>query len=807
MESTIDVTRMEQTHKLLRRQIKRHLGDLEALPLPWQAMLAAVNEAYVQFETDYAMLERLLELSSQELRASNSGMRAVYERLILSSMDGIFAFDRECCFTIWNPAMEQFMGLSQLQTIGKSISDVFPSSVRMEYGRYFQRVLGGETVQVEEQTYANAQTAEQGFFECRFAPLLSEAGAIIGGLGILRDVTGRRLAEDAMRRQHASLVAMQDVALQLTSELELQKLLEDILDRACLLMETPHVFLALLDPDGTELVVQFSTGAFRRIIEHRIGVGEGLAAKVWQSRAPVILEHYQGLPRLGLDLMHGWVTVPLLKGLDIIGIIGVAYSDERHRSGESEIALLKPFAQLASIGLVHGALNEANARLVVLATTDSLTDLPNRMLLLERMAETVPTAEQAGSGMALLMLDLDRFKEVNDTFGHQLGDQLLQQVGLRLRQAVSGSATVARLGGDEFAVFLPTADEASARQVASMICTALEEPVLVEDYPLQVEASIGIALYPAHGSDSLTLFRHADVAMYTAKQRHERCALYDARHDQYSPRRLALLGDLRKAIADNELRLYYQPKADIRTGLVKSVEALVRWQHPTHGFIPPDQFIPLAEQTGLIEPLTRWVLETAVAQCRHWLDDELNLSVAVNLSMWNLRDASLPDTITDLLARYEVPPHLLCAEITESAVMADAEHTLQVLNRLFALGVRIAIDDYGTGYASLSYLKHLPADELKIDCTFVRHLTTDLSDQAIVRSTVNMAHSLGIRVVAEGVEDQVSWDLLGALRCDLAQGYYLSRPVPAEDLECWLRAREEADTPWLDEQKEALARN
>ena len=231
----------------------------------------------------------------------------------------------------------------------------------------------------------------------------------------------------------------------------------------------------------------------------------------------------------------------------------------------------------------------------------------------------------------------------------------------------------------------------------------------------------------------------------------------------------------------------------------------MRWQHPTHGFIPPDQFIPLAEQTGLIAPLTHWVVETALQQCRHWLDRGLNLGVAVNLSMWNLRDASLPDTIAELLTRYKVPPHFLRVEITESAVMTDAEHTLQVLNRLFGLGVRIAIDDYGTGYASLSYLKHLPADELKIDRTFVQHMTTDRSDQAIVRSTVNMAHSLGIHVVAEGVEDQETWNLLETLDCDITQGFYLSRPIPAQDLERWLDERKEAAARWLDESKEAVA--
>ena len=436
---------------------------------------------------------------------------------------------------------------------------------------------------------------------------------------------------------------------------------------------------------------------------------------------------------------------------------------------------------------------------------DPLTDLANRTLLLARMAEALAVAEPVGGDMALIMLDLKRFKEVNDTFGHQRGDLLLQQVGLRLSQAISAEATLARLGGDEFAVFLPTADEACAQQVASTLCTALEEPFLVEDYPLQVESSMGIALYPGHGTTSLTLFRHADVAMYAAKQEHQVYAFYDTRRDPYSLHRLNLLGDLRKAIATNELRLYYQPKADLHTGLVTSVEALVRWQHPTRGLIPPDQFIPLAEQTGLIEPLTHWMVETAVAQCRRWLESGITLNVAVNLSMWNLRDASLPDAIARLLARYTLPARFLTVEITESAAMADTAYTLRALKRLFALGVRIAIDDYGTGYASLSYLKHLPADELKIDRAFVQHMAEDQVDQAIVRSTVNLAHSMGMRVVAEGVEDQATWNLLVALGCDIVQGYYLSRPICAQDLEHWLDERKAAAVRSLNEGKEAVA--
>ncbi len=504
-----------------------------------------------------------------------------------------------------------------------------------------------------------------------------------------------------------------------------------------------------------------------------------------------------------LDQAHARIHIEpvMVHTHDEIGVMATSFNTMQEQVAEAAGAL---GGAREGLRQARNELTASNAQLAVQATTDSLTGLPNRASLLERIEEALPKAKQVGDGMALLMLDLDRFKEVNDTFGHQLGDRLLQLVGIRLCQAVGTTTMVARLGGDEFAVFLSSVCEASTQQTASQLCKALEEPFLVDGYPLQVEVSIGAALYPAHGSDSLTLLRHADVAMYKAKQGHESYALYDARYDQYSPRRLALLGDLRKAIATHELRLYYQPKADLRTGLVKSVEALIRWQHPTHGFIPPDQFIPLAEQTGLIGSLTQWVLTTAVQQCRLWLDSGLHLSMSVNLSMSNLRDLSLPDSIARLLTEYRVPPHLLCCEITESAVMVDEERSLQVLNRLFALGVRIAIDDYGTGYASLSYLKHFTADELKIDRAFVQHITTIRADEAIVRSTVNMAHRLGMQVVAEGVEDQETWNLLETLGCDIIQGYFLSRPVPAHDLEQWLCAREEVATRLPDDSKEMV---
>ncbi len=425
------------------------------------------------------------------------------------------------------------------------------------------------------------------------------------------------------------------------------------------------------------------------------------------------------------------------------------------------------------------------------ARHDALTGLPNRALLHERMAAALGEAPDAPRPLALLLLDLDGFKEVNDTFGHERGDTLLRQVTERLRGAVRGDDTVARLGGDEFAVLLPGADAAGAARVTADIRAALDTPLHIEGQALQVGASVGIALCPAHGADGTTLLRRADVAMYTAKRGRTGHATYDPAQDQHSPERLPLVGELRAAIERGALALHYQPQVDLASGRLCGVEALVRWPHPERGLVPPERFIPLAEQTSLIAPLTDWVLAEAVRQGRAWQRAGLLLGVSVNLSMWNLHDPALPERVAGLLREHSLPSAWLRLELTESALMADPERAMDVLTRLAGLGVRLAVDDFGSGYSSLAYLKTLPVDELKVDKGFVRELATDETDAAIVASTVALGHALGLRVVAEGIEDRATWDLLAGMGCDVAQGYYLSRPLTADALARWLR-----ESPW-----------
>jgi diguanylate cyclase (GGDEF)-like protein len=423
----------------------------------------------------------------------------------------------------------------------------------------------------------------------------------------------------------------------------------------------------------------------------------------------------------------------------------------------------------AELALAHQALH------------DALTGLPNRVLLGDRLQQAILTSEREERELALLVMDLDRFKEVNDTLGHHAGDRLLQEIARRLRAALRASDTVARLGGDEFAVVLPGSSDAP--DAAVKLIAALEAPVDLEGHTLALGASIGIALYPQHGQTVESLLRSADVAMYTAKRARSGVAIYAPDQDQHSVDRLGLLAELREALTrDDELVLYYQPKWDLRSGALAGFEALARWQHPRRGLLEPDQFIDLAEQTGLMRPLTLYLLEAALRQVRAWQQVGVHLPVAVNLSPSSLQDIHLASEIERLLAEARVAPEWLEVEITEEAYMTHLEVAAATLARLRAMGVRVAIDDFGTGYASLVYLQKLPVDRIKIDRGFVRALLHDESQATIVRSLIDLGHNLGLEVVAEGVEDEATRAGLAALGCDYGQGYALGGAQPAADL-------------------------
>jgi diguanylate cyclase (GGDEF)-like protein/PAS domain S-box-containing protein len=428
----------------------------------------------------------------------------------------------------------------------------------------------------------------------------------------------------------------------------------------------------------------------------------------------------------------------------------------------------------------------AEAALAHQAVHDALTGLPNRVLLLDRLQQAIASARRDGATVSLLLMDLDRFKEVNDTLGHHAGDLLLQQVGIRLRGALRQADTIARLGGDEFAVILPDTDAEGVIAVLESLLLRLHAPFSVENQPVVVGVSIGVAVSPEHGDEADTLMRRADVAMYVAKRTHVGFAVYRAEQDRNSPDRLSLIGELQRAVEEGELVLHYQPKLDLKTGLVVGAEALVRWEHPLRGLLTPDEFIPVAEQAGLIDSLSQWVLKAALMQVNSWRRIGLEIPVAVNLSMRSFHDEQLPDKIGEMLSVGPTPASLLMLEITESTLMIDPPRTLATLNRLRAMGIRVAIDDFGTGHSSLAYLKRLPIDELKIDRSFIQDIVTDATDRVIVRCTVELAHSLGLRVVAEGVADAVTYALVAQLGCDEAQGFYLSPALRGRALTSWL---------------------
>ena len=431
-------------------------------------------------------------------------------------------------------------------------------------------------------------------------------------------------------------------------------------------------------------------------------------------------------------------------------------------------------------------LDQQRTKAVHDALHDALTGLPNRTLLADRFEQSLRSGTRNSSTTALLLIDLDRFKEVNDTLGHHVGDQLLAQIGPRLAGALRGADTVARLGGDEFAVLLPDVDGlGGALDVASRLRAALAEAFKVEDVELDIDASIGVVISGIHGNDAQTLLQHADIAMYVAKQQKRGVVVYDPESDDHSPERLSLLGQLRRGIERGELFLQYQPKIDLKTREVVGVEALVRWQHPDRGMVPPNDFIPLAEHTGLIGPLTMSVLNMALAQAKVWADGGHHIPVAVNISARNLSDDAFAEKVKVLLVKHAVPSGLLEIEVTESAVMLEPEKSARILNELHAIGIRIAIDDFGAGYTSLAQLKNLPISELKIDKSFILTMHSNADDAMIVKSMIDLGHSLKMKVVAEGIETAFALNTLADLQCDIGQGYHLCRPALAQPLMLW----------------------
>jgi len=481
------------------------------------------------------------------------------------------------------------------------------------------------------------------------------------------------------------------------------------------------------------------------------------------------------------------ITGPLRRLTEIAKRLGAGtYEGQIEIQREDEIGeLSKAFASMRD-GIANRELEIRR-----LAYWDTLTDLPNRAQFAIMLTDAIAQAGQSNSACTILMMDLDRFKTVNDVMGHRFGDALLRLVAERLAlQLPNRENQLARLGGDEFAILLPDTNIDDARRVAVRILKALEVPLSLEEQTVDLGAGIGIAGYPAHGADAELLLSRAEVAMYAAKRSGNEAVVYDAILDKVSQQSLSLLSELRAAIDGNQFRLYVQPKIMLETGEVTGLEALVRWAHPDKGMIFPDHFIPFAEQTGFIRVLTRWVLDRSAALCSELAAQGVRLKISINLSARDLLDLDLPAKFAEILARHHVESSSFCLEITESAIMDDPQRAQQTLEGLHAMGVDLSIDDFGTGYSSLAYLKRLPVDELKIDKSFVMNMERDADDAKIVRSTIDLGHNMGLRVVAEGIESEAVWNILVRMGCDQGQGYFMSRPIPSDQLIAW-------KTQWL----------
>jgi diguanylate cyclase (GGDEF)-like protein/PAS domain S-box-containing protein len=419
-----------------------------------------------------------------------------------------------------------------------------------------------------------------------------------------------------------------------------------------------------------------------------------------------------------------------------------------------------------------------------LALHDALTGLPNRLLLYDRAEQAFAVAKRAKSSVALLLMDLDGFKDINDAYGHHVGDSLLQEVSIRLRVPLREADTVARLGGDEFAVLLPDNDVANALATAKRLRESLEVPLTIEGVRMPLSSSVGVALFPEHGEDPLTLLRRADIAMYSAKRRGVGIALYEEGSDLEGAARLGLASDLRDALRDGQLQLNYQPVIDLVSRQVCMMEALARWNHPRLGLVAPLEFIALAERTSIMPQLSSWALKTALSKADEW--QKRGIAIAVNMAVSDLSDPTFPDRVRAALEESGLPPAVLHLEVTESGVMSEPERILTSLERLRDIGVRLAIDDFGTGSSSLAYLHRLPIHACKIDRSFVRRLTSEASSVAIVRATIELAHALNLRVIAEGVEDNATLEVLRAMGCDRAQGFFISEPLADSATEAWL---------------------
>ncbi|MBI2289329.1 MAG: EAL domain-containing protein [Betaproteobacteria bacterium] len=723
------------------------------------------------------------KITDEALRQSTRKLEA----LIDASPLGIAVFDMEAKIQRWNPAAERLFGWTEREVLDKP-NPIFPPAMAEGASTHRERILSGtlfdnvEAVRVRKDgTLVNVSLSA--------APLSDGTGRIIGRVAMFADISERKRVEQRQRLQSA-------ITEMLAEAQRVEEIIPRLIQQLCecwgfaagarrvvgedkLLRHREYWCLPI------PAIETFMRQSAARV--DRVGENAGLLRRVWATGQPVWLADlaqestfFRG-PRALEAGLHSALAVPIMVGGEFFGAIEFFGREVRRYDAE-----IVAFAQ--NVGSQLGqfiARKQAESNLTFSANHDALTSLPNRFMFNERLTQALARAHRQGKMVAVLFIDLDRFKVINDTLGHDAGDRLLIELATQLRGCLRENDTIARQGGDEFVVLIEDIhDPNQVTGVAQKILETVAEPHVLGGQEFNITASIGISVYPTEGADLQTLLKNADIAMYRAKEQGKNnFQFYSAEMNQHTFERLALETSLRRAIEREEFLLYYQPKTDLRSGRITGVEALVRWKHPELGMVSPAQFIPLAEETGLIGPIGDWVLRTACAEARRWTAQGTSeISVAVNLSARQFAREDLAQSITSVLLESGLEPRFLEIEITESTVMHNAKRAAHVLQQLKEMGIRVAIDDFGTGYSSLGYLKRFPIDSVKIDRSFILDIPLDNDDVAITRAVIAMAHSLRLKVVAEGVETEEQYQFLRNHDCDEMQGYFFSEPIDAAAL-------------------------
>jgi diguanylate cyclase (GGDEF)-like protein/PAS domain S-box-containing protein len=699
-------------------------------------------------------LQRLRPAVDREVRAAaeRKTARAAQDSLrrmaamVATSSDGILAVDLNGVIVNWNLGAERMYGYSAEEIIGQPIATIVSDAKSQELVGLMNRIRSGESIEPIE-TVRKRKDGSLVEVSITYSPLTDVDGTLVGTAAIHRDISASKRAAEALRASEERYRRMVETAFEGIWMIDAQNI------------------TTFVNPRMAEML--------GRTVEKMMGrsVFDFLDA---DARASFVTNHPGRLKGFSQQTE---VRFTRTDGTDCWTLLSISPNIDEAGRYAGSLAMVTDITERRRVqkALEYQALH------------DALTGLPNRVRLAERLGEALVSARAAHEHVAVLILDLDHFKEVNETFGHQAGDRLLEQVGPRLRSEIRPEDMVARLGGDEFAVLLAKTDGTAATLAAARLLQALERPFEVQGQHLDVAVSIGIAMSPDDGDDANTLLRRADIALFVAKQPRGAFVRYAPEQERQGASRLTLMADLREALqCDDELFLQFQPLVRLRDRSLAGVEALVRWRHPERGLVPPMEFVPFAEKTRLIKPLTRWVLVSALRQAVVWQRAGHAIPVSVNISMRDLVDPEFPEMIATLLQAAQAPPSLLVLEITESLIMTEPERAINTLSRLSKLGVRLAVDDFGTGYSSLAYLHRLPVHEIKIDKSFVAAIAGEAKKANIVRASVELGHTLQLETVAEGVEDAATWDLLGALGCDLAQGYFISRPMRADRVLPWL---------------------